>query len=124
MRSRPHTKMTRIAGLVAAVLLVVGTVTSGLAVRCGMTVHCDLCPSETTWISAGAECPEMLPASPALAAGELPLDQGSLPAPALAVLTPALLPASSVPEHGLFAVPGVVAMRSPGSPGPVLVLRI
>ena len=108
----------------AAVLLVVVTVTSGLAIRCGMAVHCDLCPSETTWISAGTECPEMLPASPALTAGELPLEHGSLPLPALAVLTPALFPASTFPDGGLSVVPGVVVQRTPGSPGPVLVLRI
>ena len=115
---------TRIGGLLAAVLLVVVTVTSGLAVRCGMAVHCDLCPSETTWISAGTECPEMLPAAPALAAGELPLEHRSLPLPALAGLTPAPLPVSSLSDLGVSTTPDFVARRSPGSPGPVLVLRI
>lgn len=115
---------TRISGLLAAVLLVIVTVTSGLAVRCGMSVHCDLCPSETTWISAGTECPEMLPAAPALTAGEIPLENRLLPLPALAGLTPALLSASSLSDFGLSTAPDFGARRYPGSPGPLLVLRI
>lgn len=108
--------------LALALLIAIATITSGLAVRCGMAVHCDLCPSATTVITSAVDCPEMLPAGPSVSDGEVHVER-SLTGPDVAVLTPTIEP-SGAPDGGLPIARRLFTHRSPGSPGTVLVLRI